>query len=63
MQIELSIEDRSLIMRGLWKEIDSYVSMLNSTTDPELTKIFIEKINTLKGLEDRIVHANFARSK
>jgi sRNA-binding regulator protein Hfq len=55
MKIELSIEQRRIVLQGLWKEQDMYVKMLEDTTDELVTKHFISSINAITDLENKIL--------
>jgi hypothetical protein len=55
MKIELSIEQRRIVLQGLWKEQDMYVKMLEDTTDELVTKHFINNINAILDLENKLL--------
>jgi hypothetical protein len=55
MKIELSIEQRRIVLQGLWKEQDMYNKMLEQTTDELVTKHFINNINAILDLENKLL--------
>jgi hypothetical protein len=55
MKIELSIEQRRIVLQGLWKEQDMYTKMLEETTDVLVTKHFINNINAILDLEKKLL--------
>ena len=55
MLVKLSIDQRRLVLQGLWKELDMYNNMLNNTTDKLVTKHAIDNINSIMELEDRLI--------
>ena len=55
MKIELSIEQRRIVLQGLWKEQDMYTKMLEETTDELVTKHFINNINAILDLEKKLL--------
>ena len=55
MNIELSIEQRRIILQGLWKELDMYTDMLNTTKDPMVTRHAISCINAIQDLENKLL--------
>ena len=60
MLVKLSIDQRRLVLQGLWKELDMYNNMLNNTTDTLVTKHCIDNINSIMELEDRLIKGALA---
>ena len=55
MQIELSIEQRRLVLQGLWKELDMYNDMLSTSKDEIVTRHAISCINAIQDLENKLL--------
>lgn len=53
--MELSITQRRIVLQGLWKELDMYNNMLKNTKDAAVTKHFIENINAIIDLENKLL--------
>lgn len=60
MLVKLSIDQRRLVLQGLWKELDMYNNMLNNTTDTLVTKHAIDNINAIMELEDKLIKGALA---
>ena len=63
MQVKLSIDQRRLVLQGLWKELDMYNNMLNNTTDTLVTKHAIDNINAIMELEDKLIKGALANDQ
>lgn len=60
MLVKLSIDQRRLVLQGLWKELDMYTNMLNNTTDILVTKHATDNINAIMELEDKLIKGALA---
>ena len=60
MQVKLSIDQRRLVLQGLWKELDMYNDMLNRTNDGVVTRHCIDNINAIMELEDKLIKGALA---